>query len=239
MRRTPALAVGIAIAWAWGSGVARAGVWLTLAAGAPGSSTPKESTEFWFDTPHGPPVVAVNQLNGGLMVEAGTGGGTTFFGGAATPVLLNLADGSAYIAGGSPPADALTKGAGGGTRATAAPQAGGPIPSDAALLGITVGEPNAVGSKQLTATANAADGALLGLLTVFVPQDGWWVLGLGPQNDVVPPPPPIDPGPVTPPTDPVPVPTTPGPAAATPEPSTLVLLGIGGAVGAWRSRRRK
>src|SRR5829696_7017376 len=85
MRRTPALAVGMVIAWVCGSGVARAGVWLTLAAGAPGSSTATQSQEFWFDTPHGPPVVAISQLAGGLTAETGTAGGTTFFGGAATP----------------------------------------------------------------------------------------------------------------------------------------------------------
>ncbi|HUR54868.1 MAG TPA: PEP-CTERM sorting domain-containing protein [Gemmataceae bacterium] len=247
--------MGMVIAWVCGSGVARAGVWLTLAAGAPGSSTATQSQEFWFDTPHGPPVVAISQLAGGLTAETGTAGGTAFFGGAATPVLLNLGDGSAYIAGGSPPPDAISKGAGSGPRASAAPDATATsTPSDASLLGITVADPDAAGNRELTANVTDADGNVLGTGQVTVPTDGWWVIGLGPKDGTLPPvdpppPPPVDP-PVEPPVDPPlppvdppnppspPTPPSPGPVA-TPEPSTLVLLGIGGAVGAWRQRRRK
>jgi hypothetical protein len=247
MRRTPALAVGVAIAWAWAASTAKAGVWLTLAAGVAGSSTPTESTEFWFDTPHGPPVVAVTELKGGFVAEAGTAGGTAFFGGAATPVVLNLADGSAYIANGGPPATALTSGASGGTRSTVAPDATATSsPPNAALLGVNVADPEN-GNRTLTANVTDAAGNVLGSGQVAVPTDGWWVIGLGPKDatpPIDPPPPPPDPTPVDPPVDPPievppPQPTpTPGPVA-TPGPSTLALFGIGGAVAALRHRRRK
>jgi hypothetical protein len=267
MRRTPAMAVviGVGIAWACGAGAATAGVWLTLAAGAPGSSSPTDTTEFWFDTPHGPPVVAVNQLAGGVTAEAGTGGGTAFFGGAGVPVLLNLADGSAYIAGGMAPATALDRGpdgAGSGPRATAAPKTGDSVPSDASLLGINIADPDEAGVRALTASITDPNGNVLGSGSVNVPAEGWWVIGLGPKElvppvdppdpptpPVDPPTPPVDPPlppvdpplpPVDPPVDP-PLPPTPStPPVATPEPSTLALLGIGGAVvGAWRHRTRR
>ena len=77
--------------------------WLTLTSGAKGTSDPTAASEFWFETPHGPPVVAVTQVTGGGTVQATTGGGTSFFGGLGTPVLLTLGDGSAYLAGGEPP----------------------------------------------------------------------------------------------------------------------------------------
>ena len=109
------------------------------------------------------------------------------------------------------------------------------------------------------ATVTDANGSVLGTGNVNLPTDGWWVLGLGPKDAS---PPPVDPPPVNnppPPVDPPPPPVNPPPPltppppsgggsgsgsgggpVATPEPSTLVLLGIGGATaGLWRKRVRR
>jgi len=174
--------VGVVLVWAVSPAAGRAGVWVTLAAGLGGSTA--STGEFWFDTPHGPPQVAVNQLSPGFTAEAGTGGGTTFFSSAATPLLLNLSDGSAYVASGSAPDSAKVPGGSrGGTGATAAPQSGMTVPTDAALLGITLSDPDAVGKSALTATVTDAAGKPLGTGTVVVPDGGWWVIGLGPGDN--------------------------------------------------------
>lgn len=255
MRRIPVWvwAVGVAVACAGPPGRAAAGVWVTLAAGLPGATAPAADADLWFDTPHAPPFVAVTSVPG--SVEAGTAGGSSFFGGLGLPVLLNLSDGSAYLAGGGAPDAARTRGpagAGAGTRASAGPVTNATVPSTAALLGLTLGEPNAAGAKSLTATLTDAAGATLGTGTVAVPDGGWYVVGLGPTTDTPPPPvvdpptppPPVVDPPVTPPTtDPVP-PTTPSPGdhpVATPEPAAIVLVAAGGAAAgvARRFRGRK
>jgi hypothetical protein len=260
MRRTPAwlVAIGTIVGWASWPSVSQAGVWLTLAAGIPGDAIPTSQNEFWFDTPHGPSQIAVTSLTGGTTAEAVTGGGSVFFGGAGTPVLVNLSDGSAYIAGGGPPQAARTPGGGGGGGgggglASAAPTAGGTIPDDAALLGINRSEPDVGGFRELSATVTDSLGNPLGSGAVSVPDGGWWVLGLTPGSEtppVDPPPPPpedppTDPGPVDPPPppdpdpigpEPTPLPETPPPAppgdgdgpVATPEPSTFMLVAFGG-----------
>jgi hypothetical protein len=70
-------------------------------------------SEFWYSPPT--PLLVVDQLTGVGNVTAVTGGGTVFFSGLATPVSLNLSDGSAYLAGGSPPSGATGRGPGGGS----------------------------------------------------------------------------------------------------------------------------
>ena len=220
MRRTPAFVVLVgALAWACSPNPARAGVWVTLAAGLPGASAPASEGEFWFNTPHAPPLVAVNQLTGGATVEATTGGGSVFFGGAGTPVLLNVGDGSAYIASGSPPDGVKGRapsGGGSAAPATTAPVAGGDIPTAAALLGIALADPLADGSRGLTATVTDAGGTVLGTGTLTVPDGGWWVLGLTPGEQLPTPPPP--PAPVEPTPTPAPVEPTPTPPPVEPTP---------------------
>jgi hypothetical protein len=246
MRRRPGwvAAVGVLVGLVTWPAAARAGVWLTLAAGLPGAATPTSADEFQFDTMHGPQWVAVGQLTGTGVVEAGTGGGTTFFGGAGVPVVLSTADGSAYVAGGGAAPDAAKArgpgGGGAGPRSSAAPDTSGTVPSAAALLGVTAADPDAAGNQTLTATVTDSTGAALGTATVTVPADGWWVIGLGPTTGQ--PPVPTDPGPTDPgPTDPGPTdPGTGGGNVTTPEPGTLGLVAAGGlGVGAWRHLRRR
>jgi len=242
MRRAPAWIAAIVVLAAWLAlppAAVAAPVWITLAAGLPGSASPTDSSEFWFDNPHGPPLVAINELTGGVRAEATTGSGSSFFGGVGTPVLLNLANGSAFVAGGSPPAAAKTAGAGGGSPASAAPVAGGTVPSNAALLGINLADPTN-GVRSLTATATDSLGNPIGTGSLAVPQNGWWVLGLSPGSDNTPVDPVTipDPGPTKEPST-VP-PTTPSSNVATPEPSTWILAAIGGAAGqAYRRHRSR
>jgi len=243
MRRAPAW-MAIVAAWLIAPAAAQAaGVWVTLAAGLPGADTSTSNAEFYFDNPHAPNI-AVNQLTGGVSAEAVTGGGNSFFGGAGVPVLLNVGSGSAYIASGSAPSAARTAGAGGGTPSSVAPTAGGSLPSDAALLGAALAEPEN-GTRTLTTTITDSLGNPLGSAAVNVPDGGWWVIGLGPDQrlpseptddpDPIDPPPPVDPLPENP--VPTPGPVT-GSPVATPEPGTIALAAIGsGAMYMWRRAR--
>ncbi|HEX4607827.1 MAG TPA: PEP-CTERM sorting domain-containing protein [Urbifossiella sp.] len=267
MRRVPGwiCAVGVTLGLT-APGPARAGgVWVTLAAGLPGASAPSADAEVWFDSPHAPPLVALTSAPG--TVVAGTDGGTSTFGSLGTPVLLNVGNGSAYLAGGGTPAPdaAKTLGPGGGSggagaRSSVAPLTNATIPATAALLGITLADPTATGSHNLTVNLTDGSGGSLGTGTVSVPNGGWWVIGLGPDSVPSTPPPVTDPPPPTgsnptPPTttDPTPPVTTPpvttpptdptgspGPVA-TPEPSTLALVAVGGMIAgvARRVRGRK
>jgi hypothetical protein len=235
MRRATAwfVVVGVAILATAGPVRAADGFWVSVASGVAGAATPSDYSEWWFETPHGPPPVAVTQLNG-VTAAATTAGGTSFFTPAAVPVVVHPTDGYAYLAGGNKPDDlsqALRRQmAGGRGLATTTPDAGATVPpSDANLLSITKGEPGANGSSPLTVSLTDPQGNPLVNGSVNIPDGGWWVIGLGPNpNDTTPAPTP-DPDP-TPTPDPDPNPTpdpTPGPVA-TPEPATLLLAGIGG-----------
>ena len=202
------------------------GLWITLAAGIPGSSTPMATSDFQIESST---FLAVNQLTGTGIVHAGTGGGDTFFGGLGTPVLLNLADGSAYLAAGAPPLGTLNRGPGGtsaGVASTIAPTAGGAIPSNAALLGVTVAGPGLDGSRLLNASIVDGGGNSLGAGGLVVQDGGWWVIGLGPVAD------PPNPGPVDSPKGgngtPLPGPSTsPNTPSGVPEPASIGLVSSG------------
>jgi hypothetical protein len=227
------------------------GFWASIAAGAAGSSAPSDYSEFWFDSPHGPPL-AVTQLSG-TTAQAVTGGGTTFFSPAGTPVLLPTSDGYATltnpdVANGS---GGLPRFAG-GTQASGAPATAQPVPLDANKLSASLGQPAENGSRVLTVGITDPNGNPLGSGQVTLPDGGWWVIGIGPGQADVQNPPPIDPGtgsggnggnggnPDPPPPD-----TggggnnNGGGPAATPEPATAVLLGLGGATLAVYRRLRR
>jgi hypothetical protein len=249
MRRALAwsVVVGVVVLWAGVPGHARAeGFWVTLAAGAAGGSSPSDYAEFWFDSPHAPPLV-VNQVTGTANIQATTGGGNTFFGGDGTPVLLPTGDGYATLTNRDVPngSGGLPRFAG-GNLASGVPQTGVALPTDANLLSANLGDPAGDGSRVLTIGVTDANGNLLGRGEVTLPDGGWWVVGLGPgagDTDNPDPPDPIGGGDDDDDDDPpvvVPTPPNQGGTVGTPEPASLVLLGIGGlSVAGWRRLRRK
>jgi hypothetical protein len=253
-RRWPVLAVLLAAGSAATTPAHAGFLTLTLSAGGAGSPAVVDTRSIQFTTPDGGSTVAVSQVAVGSTVTAATGGGTTFFGSTGVPVVLNLADGNAYLS--SPTAPDGSKPAVTGL-ATAAPAAGGTVPNGAALLALTASDPTAAGTV-LTAGVTAVGGAALGGMNVTVPSGGWWVLGLTPEDigippPVVGPPPGGDPGPLDggtgggtgggdpiPPPPPPPVPSTgDGGSVATPEPATLALAGVGLPLIAARHFRRR
>lgn len=233
MRRATAwfVVVGVAILATARPIRAADGFWLSVASGLSGSATPSDYQEWWFETPHGPPPVAVTQLNG-VTAQATTAGGSSFFTGGAVPVVLRPTDGYAYLAGGNQPSDlsqALKRQlAGGRGLASATPDATASMPPlDAYLLSISKGD----GSNVLTVSLTDPQLNPVAGGSVTLPGDGWWVIGLGPNPHDTTTPPDTDP-PTGPPPDPGPV--------ATPEPATLVLFGLGGlgSLG-WRFYKRR
>lgn len=197
----------IAVLALWGAqpAVGRAG-WMTLTSGLGGSARPTDASEFGYG-PSAPPLVAIDTVSGAGTVQAVTGGGTVFFTGLGVPVLLNLADGAAYLTGGSPPTGAIDR----DSLASAPPQAGAAIADDSVRLGVALSLDDN-GAWALTASVFDSRGESLGSGSVVVPEGGWWVLGLGPASRSEPEPElPSDPGSPSSPTSP---PGVPEPAAA-------------------------
>lgn len=259
MRRTTAWFVVLGVVALGTAAPARAadGFWVSVASGVTGSATPSDYQDWWFETPHGPPPIAVTRLGLNGNVEATTGGGQSFFTAGAVPVVLNPSDGYAYLAAGNKPTDlaqALKQQmAGGKGLATATPDAtASEPPADALRLTVDQSEPGANGSTTLTFALTDAMANVLGTKSVVVPDGGWWVIGLGPNPDQMNPNPNPEPEPEPNPNpnpnpNPGPEPNpnpNPGPIVdpvATPEPATALLAGIGGlsALGLRMVRRRK
>jgi hypothetical protein len=268
MRRVTAwfVVVGVTCVVTPGPTAAADGFWVSLAAGLSGSSDPWDYDEFWFETPHAPPI-AVHQLTGQFTAQATTGGGNSFFTGAGTPILLPTTDGYATLtATGNPPygANALPKFSG-SPLASGSPQPGVLTP-DAHLLSVDWTSPDTDGSSVLTVGLTDPDGNPLGNGWVTVPEGGWWVIGLGggegkfvllpilyepgddPGEDDLTDPDPIggdgdigDGNPVDTPEPPlIAISIRPDiDPLATPEPASLVLVGLGGlGTTAWRRLRR-
>jgi hypothetical protein len=261
MRRTTAWFVLVGAVVFGSAGPVRAddGFWVSVASGTAGSATPSNYQEWWFETPHGPPPIAVTRMTASGNAEATTAGGSSFFTGGAVPVVLKPTDGYAYLASENRPSDlsqALRRQmAGGKTLASALPDATATVPPPGSLL-LTVDQAAAKPNGSSPLTVSLTDQAMnaIGSASVDVPSGGWWVIGLGPNpNDPTTTPPPTTPPPTTPPpTTPPPTtppPTTPPPTTdpggpvATPEPATALLAGFGGlGAYAWRLlafRRRR
>lgn len=253
MRRATAWVVVVGVLTLGTAAPARAadGFWVSVAAGVAGSSTPSDYQEWWFETPHGPPPIAVTRYSGASSAEATTAGGSAFFTPSAVPVVLHPTDGYAFLANANKPGDlaqALNRQmAGGKGLASATPDATATEPpADALRLSIDQGDPDTNGARPLTVGLTDALGNTVGGKTVSVPDNGWWVIGLGPNpsSDTTDPDPtdpgPTDPGPTDPgPTDPGPTDPGPGPIT-TPEPATALLAGLGGlSAFGWRLRKRR
>ncbi|QJW92787.1 hypothetical protein [Frigoriglobus tundricola] len=210
------------------SGPVRAGlISVVLTAGEGGSTATASSGKFQFTSPSTSALVTVNQMVGIGSVQATTGGGVSFFGPTGVPMLLNVADGSAYLASSGAPSGAVPSTG----LASASPQ---PIaaPAGSALLNVTE-TANANGTESLAVSVTDQNGNVLGSGKIDVPGTGWWVLGLTPGSaSSTPPSTPSSPG----------SPSNPSPPAtnATPEPATLALAVIGlPLAGAVRLFRRK
>lgn len=258
MRRTTAwlVVIGVLVLGTARPVSAADGFWVSIASGVAGSSSPTGYQDWWFETPHGPPPVAVTGLSGGT-VEATTGGGSSFFNGGAVPVVLHTTDGYAYLAGGTKPSDlsaALKRQtAGGQGLASGTPDATATVPPEnAVLLTAGLGDADANGNRPLVLAVTDQQQNPIAGGTVNVPDGGWWVIGLGPgSKDVIPDPDP-DPNPGGNNGNPGGNNGNPGgnngnpgggdpSPVATPEPATSLLLSLGGlTVGGWRlvNRRR-
>ena len=241
MRRTTAwiVVLGVVVTGTATPVQAQDGFWVSIASGVAGATNPSSYQDFFFDTPHGPPPVALTSYSG-PTAEATTGGGSAFFSAGALPVVVHPTDGFAYLTAGGKPDDlsqALKRQmAGGKGLATTTPDALTAVPpTDANLLSVNLADPDANGARALTVGLADPLGNALGGGSVLVPDGGWWVIGLGPNPSdnpppvVIPdPPPPVvipDPPPVV---IPDPDPVTPGGGpVATPEPATALLAGIG------------
>ena len=195
MRRATAwgVVVGVLAVWTATPSAAQAdGFWASIAAGSAGASAPSDYTEFWFDSPHAPPI-AVTQLTG-TTAQAITGGGTTFFSPAGTPVLLPTSNGYATltnldVANGS---GGLPRFAG-EIRPRAAPITAQPVPPNSNKLSVGLGDAGSDGSRVLTVGVTDPNGNPLGNGQVTLPNGGWWVIGIGPGEKDSSPPPTTDP----------------------------------------------
>lgn len=156
-------------------GVHAAAIWVSLAAGVPGSPQPSTTHEFQVDSAN--QQITLTQASGTGTLHAVTGGGETWFGSIGVPVLLNTSDGIAYVASSNAPVGPF----GQGSLSSLPPVAGGAVPSNATLLGVSFAD------DRLSVTLSNPNGSLLGSGTLATPAEGWWVIGLGPALEAPPP----------------------------------------------------
>lgn len=237
LHQARAVVVGVAMSWLYLPSTGRAG-WITLTSGPSGSAQPVATSEFWYGTLSTVPLLAIDTLSNTGTVQATTGGGTAFFGGLGVPALFDLSDGFASVSGGSLPTGVAARGPGGvppGTFASAVPRSGGTVSPNYSRLGIVLTAPDASGVQVLTVSVLDGNRAELGSKALVVPDDGWWVLGLGPGQELNPTPP-LEPPPVA-----TPEPTSPpSRAPGVPEPATLALAAAGAfAVVPWLRRKSR
>ncbi|MCS6867016.1 MAG: PEP-CTERM sorting domain-containing protein [Gemmataceae bacterium] len=187
MRRTTAwfVVVGVAIIATDNPLQATEGFWVSLASGFSGTGEPQYYYEQWFETPHGPPPLAVTRTSG-VNAQATTGGGTAFFNNGAVPVVIHPTDGYAYLTGGNRPSDlsqALQRQmAYGRGLASSTPDASATVPpSNANLLTLDATAPDDAGNRVLTVALTNPQGQPLVEGSIPIPSGGWWVIGLGPN----------------------------------------------------------
>lgn len=187
MRRATAWFVGVGVAIIATANPLRAaeGFWVSLATGFSGSAEPQYYYEQWFETPHGPPPLAVTRTSG-VNAQATTGGGTAFFNNGAVPVVIHPTDGYAYLTGGNRPSDlsqALQRQmANGRGLASSTPDASASVPPpNANLLTLDATSPDDAGNRVLTVALTNPQGQPLVEGSLPIPSGGWWVIGLGPN----------------------------------------------------------
>ncbi|AWM38532.1 hypothetical protein C1280_17115 [Gemmata obscuriglobus] len=127
----------LAVAWAGLPSVGQAG-WITAHERDLGNPRPAGASKFRFGSPTALPLVAIDGLTGAGAVQAVAGGGTSFFNGLGVPVLLNLSDGSAYLAGGSQPTRRASRVPGCTPPGHPVPQTGVPVPDGYSRLGVAL-----------------------------------------------------------------------------------------------------
>ena len=216
---------------------AQAGL-ITIVTGGANSVSRTATAILQYDSPNGTTFMSINRAKGLGTLEAGMAGGKVFFSSRGTPVAMNLNTGAGYITSGTLPLglqgpSVLSWDA--SELAKTYPEAKGTIDSNAVLIDIDYipHEPNP--NRQLKIDLFNSNGNLLGTEMVPLPDGGWWVLGLDPQERLTggtnPDPPPGGTGDP----DPTPTPNVPG----VPEPGTLTLGLTGISIALLRAFRHK
>jgi hypothetical protein len=222
------------------SGPAQAGL-ITIVTGAANSTARTATAMLQYDAPNGSTFMSINRAKGIGTLEAGMGGGKVFFTARGTPVAMNLNSGAGYITSGT-----LPLGLNGPSvlswnvsdLATDFPVAKGTIDTNAVLLDIYYVASEQNPGRQLKIELFNSNGNMLATEMAPLPDGGWWVLGLDPQEKLKPggpDPTPApggtgDPDPTTSPT-----PTVPG----VPEPGTITLGLTGISLALLRALRRR
>lgn len=221
------------------SGTSQAGL-ITIVTGAANTTARTATAILHYDAPHDSTFMSINRAKGIGTLEAGMAGGKVFFAARGTPVAMNLSTGAGYVTSGTLPLglqgpSVLSWDA--GDLATHFPVAKGAIDSNAVLIDIHYVANEQNPGRQLKIELFNSNGNLLGMEMAPLPDGGWWVLGLDPQEKLTSggpnPDPPPGGGNGNP--DPTPTPTVPG----VPEPGTITLGLTGISIALLRALRRK
>lgn len=203
------------------SGTSQAGL-ITIVTGGANTTARTATAMLQYDAPNGSTFMSINRAKGLGTLEAGMAGGRVFFSARGTPVAMNLSSGAGYITSGTLPLglqgpSVLSWDA--ADLATHSPVAKGTIDSNAVLIDIYYVANEQTPGRQLKVELFNSSGSLLGMEMAPLPDGGWWVLGLDPQERLTTGGPNPDPPPGSGTGNPEPSPTVPG----VPEPGTITL----------------